>query len=143
MARNSRPGTVLQIVSQAQMELGLSQAAVSTVVASLDHDIKQMQALLHAVASEVLMQEPYKETLGDGYWISAPDGTLQEVFVTDSDLVLFDARMAIEGLKYRFLKAKGLEYGEELRDFTTRLNIIASDINGRVLDLDAEGGRVQ
>ena len=36
----------------------------------------------------------------------------------DDDIVLFDARLAIDGLKYRFLKAKGLEYGEEQRDFT-------------------------
>jgi hypothetical protein len=46
-------------------------------------------------------------------------------------------------LKYRFLKAKGLEFGEEMRDFLTRLNKLGARANARVLDLDNDMGRVQ
>jgi hypothetical protein len=60
----------------------------------------------------------------------------------DDDIILFDARLTVSGLKYRFLKAKGLEYGEEQRDFIARLNKIAGR-NAPVLDLNYDTGRVQ
>ncbi len=59
------------------------------------------------------------------------------------DRIGFDARLAIDGLKYRFLQAKGLEFGEQMRDFINRLNKLASRANGRVIDLYEDGGRVQ
>ena len=61
---------------------------------------------------------------------------------TDTDLILFDGRLAIDGLKYRFLKAKGLEFGEELRDYTARMNKLAGRVNARVIDLEADEGRI-
>jgi len=53
-----------------------------------------------------------------------------------------DPRLAVDGLKYRFLKAKGLEYGEEQRDFIVRLNKIAGR-NAPVIDLNEDPGRIQ
>jgi hypothetical protein len=132
--------SVKDCISQASMEVGITQRAISTAVGSLDQDIVQMQALLFAVADEVLGEEPYQSTLGDGYWIFAQDGTPQREFKLDSDLIGFDARLAINGVKYRFLKAKGLEYGEEMRDFLSRLNKLGVRANARVLDLDAASG---
>lgn len=139
----ARPYTILDIVSQAALEIGITQDRVSSVVSTKDQDITQMRALLHQVADEVLLEEPYQVTLGDGYWISDANGTPLEYFNADDDLVLFDGRLAVDGLKYRFLKAKGLEFGEEMRDFLSRLNKLAGRVNGKVLDLDTDWGRVQ
>ena len=135
--------SLLDIVSQAALEIGITQQRVSSVVTSNDQDIVQMRALLHSVADEVLSEEPYQETLGDQNWISDVDGNPLAAFAADTDIVLFDGRLAINGVKYRFLKAKSLEFGEEMRDFTTRMNKLGARVNARVLDLDAEGGRVQ
>jgi len=143
MPAYSKLGSLIDIVSQASMEIGIAQKPASTVVSSLDQDIIQMRSLLSAVASELLMDEPYKSILGDGYWIEDANGVRKDTWSADSDIILFDRRLAIEGVKYRFLKAKGLESGEELRDFSSRLNRISAEINGRVLDLDVEEGRSQ
>lgn len=136
--------TVKDCVSQASLEIGITQKPVQQAVGSGDQDIAQMVALLSAVADEVMLDEAYRTTLGDGYWLF--DGTTLKPLdkpMQDTDLIAFDSRLAIDGLKYRFLKAKGLEFGEELRDFTSRMNKLASRRVGRVLDLDADVGRVQ
>ena len=135
--------TVKDCVSQASMEIGITQTPVATAVGARDQDIIQMVALLDAVAAEVLDEEPYKETLGDGIWVYSADGQPKAKITADDDVIAFDRRLAINGLKFRFLKAKGLEFGEEMRDFTTRLNKLGGRANARVLDLDVEGGRVQ
>jgi hypothetical protein len=133
--------TLLDTVSQAALEIGISQARASTVVGSSDQDVIQMRSLLHAVAAEVLTEEPYQTTLGDEVWISSANGEPQDRFLADDDVILFDGRLAVQGLKWRFLKGKGLEFGEEMRDFTARLNKLSGRVNGRVLDLDVDEGR--
>lgn len=133
--------TINQVVSKAQQELGIAQKPIASVVTSLDEDVAQMVALMSAVADDVLLEEPYKITLGDGYWVSDKDGVPKPEPTTDTDLILFDGRLAIDGLKYRFLKGKGLEFGEEMRDYTARMNKLAGRVNARVLDLDTEEGR--
>jgi len=141
---HSKLGTLLQIVSQAAGEIGIVQRPVNAVVDSSDQDIKHMQYLLSAVAMEVTEEEPYLTTLGTGDWIiDSETGELKTVFDKDTDLVAFDRRLAINGVKWRFLASKGLEFGEQQRDFITRLNKLASRANARVLDLDIEWGRVQ
>ena len=135
--------TLLDIVSQAAMEIGISQARASAVVTTQDQDIAQMRALLHSVADEVLAEEPYVTTLGDQNWITDADGEFKDEFTADNDVVQFDGRLAINGVKWRFLAAKTLEFGEAMRDFTTRMAKLAARANARVLDLDAEDGRVQ
>ena len=135
--------SVLDCVSQASMEIGIAQRPVSTAVGSADQDIAQMLALLDLVADEVMSEEPYRATLGDGFWVFAADGTPKVKITADDDLIGFERRLAIDGLKYRFLKAKGLEFGEEMRDFLSRLNKLGARANARVLDLNTDGGRVQ
>ena len=135
--------TLLDIVSQAALEIGITQKRVSTVVSTQDQDITQMQALLHTVADEVLAEEPYLSSISDQYWIVNSAGEAVADFSADNDQVLFDGRLAINGVKWRFLAAKSLEFGEEMRDFTTRLNKLAARANARVLDLDADEGRIQ
>lgn len=131
---------VKDAISQASMEIGITQRPIQTAVGSLDQDIVQMLALLELVADEVLLDDPYQATLGDGIWVFSDTGEPKQQITADSDLIGFDRRLAIDGLKYRFLKAKGLEFGEEMRDFLTRLNKLGSRANARVLDLDAAAG---
>lgn len=134
--------SVLDCVAQASMELGIAERRLSSAVTSLDQDVLQMVALLSAVAGELLMDEPYRTTLGNDVWLTDKDGNEKAFPTDDADLVLFDGRLAVDGLKFRFLKAKGLEFGEEMRDFTSRLNKLAGRANRRVLDLDSDPGRV-
>lgn len=133
--------SVVRIVSDASLEVGTAQKPIERVFGSLDQDIVQMGALLNAVADEVLLEEPYRITLGDGIWVMDADGNQKAVPNLDTDLVLFDGRLAINGVKYRFLQAKGWEFAEQLRDYTVRLNKLASRVNAKVLDLDADAGR--
>lgn len=134
--------TLRDIVSRASMEIGISLKPLAAVIGSPDQDIAQMQSLLHVVADEVLLDEPYKRTLGNEEWImDAATGQTKPDFTADSDVVLFDGRLAIDGLKYRFKQEKGLEFGENMRDFINRQNKIASRVNGRVIDMDLDEGR--
>lgn len=136
--------SVKDCISQASMEIGIAQRPIASAVGSGDQDVAQMLALLDLVADEVLNEEPYRQSLGDGVWVFSATGEPKDKITADDDLIGFERRLAIDGLKYRFLKAKGLEFGEEMRDFITRLNKAGARANGRVLDLDAvAGGRVQ
>jgi len=136
------PASIKDIVSQASLEVGITLRPVSAVTGSLDQDIVQMASLMQAVADELLLEEPYREQLGDGFWIVGADGTPKRYPTADTDIVLFDTRLSITGLKYRFLAAKGLEFAEAMRDFIVRLNKLAGRANARVLDLDEEPERL-
>jgi hypothetical protein len=139
----ARLATVLDAVSDASLEIGIVQRPVNNIVGTADQDIAQMTALLQNVADELLLDPPYRDQLGDGNWLIDAGGVVRKARPTaDDDIILFDARLAVNGLKYRFLKAKGLEYGEEQRDFIARLNKIAGR-NAPVLDLNEDPGRVQ
>ena len=133
--------TLKDIVSQASLEIGITLRPVQAVAGSQDQDIIQMGALINAVADEVLLEEPYRVTLGDGFWVLSSTGVPKSAASADDDIILFDGRLAIDGVKLRFLQAKGLEFGEQMRDFTSRLNKLAGRVNGRVLDLDVDEGR--
>jgi hypothetical protein len=138
-----RLATIVDVVSDASLEIGIVQRPVTNVVGTADQDIAQMAALLQNVADELLLDPPYREQLGDGNWLIDAGEVVRKARPTsDTDIVLFDPRLAVNGLKYRFLKAKGLEYGEEQRDFISRLNKIAGR-NAPVIDMNDEWGRVQ
>lgn len=133
--------TVLKAVSTASMEIGIIQTPLSQAFNSKDEDVVQMVALLSSVADDVLMDEHYQDVLGDGCWLIDTKGKYLTEPSQDTDVILFDHRVAITGLKFKFLQAKGLEFGEQMRDFITRLNKLAVRANNRVLDLDLDGGR--
>jgi hypothetical protein len=134
--------SIKELVSQASMEIGITQKPVDNVFNSSDQDVVQMRSLINAVADEVLLEEPYRYTLGDHAWVTDFEGNPKLFPTLETDLVLFDARLAINGLKYRFLQAKGFEFAEQLRDFVVRMNKVAARANARVIDLDADESRV-
>ncbi|MEK1930978.1 MAG: hypothetical protein AAAC47_14595 [Pararhizobium sp.] len=133
--------TVLFVVNAASREIGISQRDTSQALGSNDEDVVQMASLLNVVADELLLEEPYQDVLGDGMWLLGDDGVYRGTPQEDTDIILFDGRLAINGLKYRFLQAKGLEFGEQMRDFLTRMAKIATRANNRVLDLNADESR--
>lgn len=138
-----RLATIVDAVSDASLEIGLVQRPITNVIGTADQDIAQMTALLQNVADELLIDPPYRDLLGDGNWLIDSGGVVRKARPTeDTDIILFDPRLAVDGLKYRFLKAKGLEYGEEQRDFIARLNKIAGR-NAPVIDLNDDPGRIQ
>jgi hypothetical protein len=138
-----RLSTIVDAVSDASLEIGIVQLPVTNVVGSTDQDIAQMAALLQNVADELLLDPPYRDQLGDGNWLIDTGLQVRKSRPTaDTDIILFDPRLTVNGLKYRFLKAKGLEYGEEQRDFISRLNKIAGR-NAPVIDLNVDPGRIQ
>ena len=65
----ARLATVSDVVSDASLEIGIVQLAVTNVIGSADQDIAQMTALLQNVADELLIDPPYREQLGDGNWL--------------------------------------------------------------------------
>lgn len=132
--------TVKDCVSQVSMEIGITQQPIADAVGTNDQDIVQLVALLGAVADEVLLNQPYKNLLGDGVWLADSNGNPKRVPTDNADVILFDARLAIDGLKFRFLAAKGLEFAEQMRDFTARLNKLAAAANRKVIDLYADEG---
>ena len=139
----ARLATIVDAISDASLEIGIVQRPVTNVVGTADQDIAQMTALMQNVADELLLDPPYRDLLGDGNWLVDSGGVVRKSRPTeDTDIILFDPRLAVNGLKYRFLKAKGLEYGEEQRDFISRLNKIAGR-NAPVIDLNVDPGRVQ
>lgn len=137
-----RLSSIATVVSDAALEIGMVQQPVTIVVATTDADVAQMLALMQNVADELLLDPPYRDLLGDGHWLIDATGVRKDRPTADTDLVLFDGRLAVDGLKYRYLKAKGLEYGEEQRDFIARLNKIAGR-NAPVIDLNVDVGRIQ
>jgi len=138
-----RLATIVDAVSDASLEIGIVQKPVTLVIGTADQDIAQMTALLSNVADELLIDPPYRDLLGDGNWLIDAGGVVRKARPTaDNDIILFDPRLTVDGLKYRFLKAKGLEYGEEQRDFISRLNKIAGR-NAPVIDLNEDPGRIQ
>lgn len=137
----ARLKTIAEVINDAAQEIGITQFPAASVVSTADQDISQLRALAYAVAEELMLDEPYMALLNEGFWLAAQDGTLKDRVTADSDRVLIDGRLMVSGLKFRFLQAKGLEFGEPLRDYTSRLNRLAGQANGRVLDLDMDEGR--
>jgi hypothetical protein len=133
--------SVLKAVNDAAMEIGIRQTPLAQAIGSKDEDVVQMTALLSSVADDVLLDEHYQDLLGDGHWLVDKTGRFLTQPQSDDDRLLFDARVAINGLKYKFLQAKGLEFGEQMRDFSVRLNKLAVRANNRVLDLNTDEGR--
>ncbi len=60
------------------------QRPITTAIDSPDADIVQMVALLSNVADEVLLDEPYRTTLGDEVWIYDENGEPKEKITADS-----------------------------------------------------------
>jgi hypothetical protein len=74
-------------------------------------------------------------------WVLAEDGvTTKSRFSVDTDTLKIDEDCFIMGLKWRFLRAKGLDYAQEQADYTEAVNLrIARDCGQRSLSMSSRG----
>lgn len=57
-------------------------------------------------------------------WVQSSSGTPKAAFSADDDTTLLDEDILTLGVKWRFLKAKGLDYGEEFSSYESALESI-------------------
>jgi len=73
------------------------------------------------------------------YWCQSSGGTAQRLWTADTDTYMLDEDCFIEGIKWRFLRAKGLDYTQEKTDYEMDCQrIMARDAGNR--DLPIAGG---
>lgn len=76
-------------------------------------------------------------------WCQSAIAVPQTDWLADTDTALLDEEVIRMGVVWRFLKAKGLDYGEEFRSYEIALNDIFGPDGGRpIVDMtgDNEGG---
>lgn len=73
-------------------------------------------------------------------WITnAAGSTYKQYFTADSDLILLPEEIVLNGLRWRWMREKGLDYGEVFRTYETQVaNALGQDGGKRILN---QGGR--
>lgn len=72
-------------------------------------------------------------------WCQSSDGTAQQLWTADTDLYKLDEDCFIQGVKWRFLRAKGLDYTEERASYELDCQrVMSRDAGNR--DLPIAGG---
>lgn len=76
-------------------------------------------------------------------WILAVDGTTyKQYFTADTDTMLLPEELLRLGLRWRWKREKGLEYGEEREDYKKRIAAdLGRDGGKKILHMDSESGR--
>ena len=73
-------------------------------------------------------------------WCQSSGGTAQSAWAADTDTGILDEILMEMDLKWRFAKAKGLEYAEDKREFELELaQALARDGGARMLDMAETG----
>lgn len=72
-------------------------------------------------------------------WCKSASGISQNQWTYDSDTYKLDEECFILGMKWRFLRAKGLDYGQEKADYEAECQMTASR-DGGTRDLSISGG---
>ena len=81
----------------------------------------------------------YFEYISKNWCINEAGNTEQSLWVNDSDTALIDEEVVTLGVIWRFLKAKGLDYGEEFATYERALEQIFGPDGGRdMVDLTGE-----
>jgi hypothetical protein len=74
-------------------------------------------------------------------WIKSVGGVAQNDFIQDSDISLFDHRLMVYGLKWKWRSSNGQNTSDELADFTRVLDIMKGrDTPAEVLNLRGRSG---
>lgn len=73
------------------------------------------------------------------YWCQSSGGTAQARWTADTDTYKLDEDCFIEGIKWRFLRAKGLDYSQEKADYDSDCQRVMSR-DGGDRDLPIAGG---
>lgn len=118
-----------ELVTNVGVEVGVS-VRTQNVIASTDKDARQIANNIIATCEDLLHRFPWRRKIGDDPWVLKEDGSYTYVLHDDSDQPMFDARLIIQGAKWRYLYGKGLTYGEAFRDYERRINEFAFFYNG-------------
>lgn len=71
-------------------------------------------------------------------WCASSGGTTQKKWIADTDIYLLNEDCFVLGMKWRYLRAKGLDYAQEFDTYTKTSNrVMARDGGGRDLPLNA------
>lgn len=77
-------------------------------------------------------------------WCQSATGTGQNLWAADTDVYTLDEECFIQGLKWRFLRAKGLDFGQEFADYETVVARVMSRNGGpRTLPINSQSGRLR
>lgn len=69
-------------------------------------------------------------------WCQSSGGTPQSIWTADTDTYLLDEECFIQGMKWRYLRAKGFDYGQEKADYEMQAGMVMARSGGsRVLNL--------
>lgn len=72
------------------------------------------------------------------YWCQSSGGTDQTRWAADGDTPVLAEDLFISGIRWRFLRAKGMDYAEEFREYELQVSsAIARDGSRRTMHLDA------
>ncbi len=72
------------------------------------------------------------------YWCEDSGGTGQAQWAADTDVGVLDEELMTQGLRWRFLRAKGMDYAEEFSEYEMDVsNAIARDGSRRILHADS------
>lgn len=61
------------------------------------------------------------------YWVASTSGTLSNQWTSDDDILLFDDRLVQLGVRWRWLRQKGLPYDDYLSEYEAYLSREAGD----------------
>lgn len=74
-------------------------------------------------------------------WCQSNAGVAQSIWAADTDEYKLDDDCFISGMKWRFLRAKGLDYGEEKAEYSSDcMDVLARDGGSRELSLNRYNG---
>lgn len=77
-------------------------------------------------------------------WCQSASGTAQSIWAADTDYYTLDDDCFILGLKWRFLRAKGLDYSEEMLTYQNTVErVMARDGGNRNLPLNASASGIR
>lgn len=85
--------------------------------------------------------EPIAFDYFSNHWCQSSGGATQSRWAADTDTYKLDEDCFIQGIKWRFLRSKGLDYGQEKLDYDADcMRVLARDGGSRTLPLGASNG---
>ena len=98
------------------------------------------------VLQDKIWLDPTPTTTGDiiaydyysTQWCQSAGGTKQDLWVADTDTYLLNEETFIQGIKWRYLRAKGLDYGEERQTYNEMVTrTLGRSGGGRTIPINA------
>jgi len=112
------------------------QAAKASLTVTPEYHFRIRGDALLLYGNTSTTDEIYFEYLSDKWVTDSGRSTKYSTMQADTDLPLLDDQLLVHGLRWRFKRENGLEYGESYREYERRLkNLIARDVPREPLSL--------